>query len=270
MTTESDAYQAVIYDVADGVASVTFNRPDALNAFNRQMTREVIEICQAINDRPDIRVVIFSGAGERAFSVGLDLKERASTEAPPPAITRAGRLRPVVGMFHLAIAAIECPTIAAVDGFAVGGGLEAAMACDFRIATEDARFGLPEVRHGMMPGGGGTQRLARLVGIGNALKLALTGQPIDAQEAYRIGLVAEIVPRTDLMSTALAFADMIKAGAPVAARFIKEAVNKGFDLPLAEGIRLEVDLSTILSQTEDAKEGPRAFAEKRRPEWKGR
>jgi enoyl-CoA hydratase/carnithine racemase len=267
--TKSD-YETIIYRVEDHVAHLTFNRPEALNAFNRQMVREIVAACLDINADPEVRVVIVSGAGERAFSAGLDLKEVAAGGGPGPVENRANRVRPGMHTHHGSLTNVEKPTIAAVHGWALGGGLELALACDLRVASEDARLGLTEIRRGIMPGAGGTQRLSRLVGRGYALQLALTGEPIDAHEAYHIGLVNKVVPRDQLLAAAMEFANAIKQGAPISARFIKEAIHKGLDMPLDQGLKLEVDLSTILSGTEDAREGPRAFAEKRAPEWKGR
>ncbi len=270
MATETTGYETILYRVEDHIAYLTFNRPESMNALNRQMTREIVAACQAMNDDPDVRVAIFSGAGERAFSAGMDLKERAAGEPLSPTEARARRLRPVVGQHHRAIAAVDRPTIAAIRGYAVGGGLEVALACDLRVAATDAKLGLMEVRRGIIPGAGGTQRLARLVGKGHALKLALTGEPIGAEEAYRIGLVNEVVPPEELLEAATALAKKIADNAPIATRLVKEAIHKGLDIPLEEGIRLEADLSTLISFTEDAKEGPRAFTEKRPPVWQGR
>lgn len=260
----------VLFNVEDGIAHLQFNRPQSLNAFSLKMVEEIVATCQAVNQDPAISVLIISGAGDRAFSVGLDLKERAGMAPPPPMDARAKRLTPLTGMFHRAIAAVDRPTIAAVHGYTVGGGLEAAIACDIRIAADDARFGLTEIKHGVMPGAGGTQRLPRIIGRAHALRLALTGQLIDAQEAYRIGLITDIVPKAELIDSAFALARSIREGAPLVARAIKEAMNSGMDLSIEDGIRLEVDLSTIINLSEDAAEGPRAFAEKRKPVWKGR
>jgi enoyl-CoA hydratase len=270
MATEAAPYETILYRVEDHIAYLTFNRPEALNALNRQMTREVIAACQAINADPDVRVAIVSGAGERAFSAGMDLKERAAGDPLSPIEARAVRVRPGIAQHHRAIFSVDRPTIAAIRGYAVGGGLEVAMACDLRVAATDAKLGLLEVRRGIIPGAGGTQRLSRLVGKGHALKIALTGEAIDAEEAYRIGLVNEVVPPEQLMDAAVALARKITQGAPIATRLVKEAIHKGLDIPLDEGLRLEADLSTLIAFTEDAREGPRAFAEKRPPVWQGR
>jgi enoyl-CoA hydratase/carnithine racemase len=268
MTAEA-GYEAIVVAIEDHVATVTFNRPEAMNAFNQQMTREVVAACAALSDDPEVRVVIFTGAGERAFSAGLDLKERAA-EQVSFIEKRASRVRPGIATTHKAIAAVDRPTIAAIRGYALGGGLEVALACDLRVAASDAKLGLTEIRRGIMPGAGGTQRLARLVGPGHALKIALTGEPIGAAEAYRIGLVNEVVEPDDLLPAARRLATTINKGAPVSARFIKEAINQGLDMTLDEGIRLEANLAILLSQTEDSKEGPRSFVEKRPAIWQGR
>jgi enoyl-CoA hydratase len=264
------SYETILYRVEDHVAYLTMNRPESMNAFNQQMTFEFIAACQAINDDPDVRVAIVSGAGGRAFSAGLDLKERAAGSSTSFVERRAARVRPGIGTMHRALSAVDRATIAAIRGYALGGGLEMALACDLRVAATDAKLGLTEVRRGIIPGAGGTQRLSRLVGKGHALKIALTGEPIDADEAYRIGLVNEVVPPEDLMAAAERLATAIKQGAPIATRFVKEAIHQGLDLPLDDGIRLEADLSTLIAQTEDAREGPRAFAEKRPAVWQGR
>jgi enoyl-CoA hydratase/carnithine racemase len=268
MTAEA-GYEAIIVRVEDHVATLTLNRPDAMNAFNAQLQREFIAACLEFNNDPDVRVVIITGAGEKAFSAGLDLKERAA-EQVSFIEKRASRVRPGIATMHRALAAVDRPTIAAIHGWCLGGGLEIALACDLRIAATDARIGLTEIRRGIMPGAGGSQRLSRLVGPGHALKIALTGEPIDAAEAYRIGLVNEVVEPDELLQATNRLAATIMKGAPVSARFIKEAINKGLELPLDEGLRLEVDLATLLAQTEDSKEGPRSFVEKRPPVWQGR
>jgi enoyl-CoA hydratase len=162
------------------------------------------------------------------------------------------------------------PTIAAIRGYCLGGGLEFGLACDLRIAAEDAKLGLTEVRRGLIPGAGGTQRLARLIGAAKALEICLTGDSVSGTEAYRLGLVNAVVPGDAVLKSAEELADRILRGAPVSVSFIKEAINKGVDLPLEQGLRLEADLSALVATTEDSKEGPRAFVEKRPPVWKGR
>ncbi|MGE5303792.1 MAG: enoyl-CoA hydratase/isomerase family protein [Alphaproteobacteria bacterium] len=261
--------QTVLFEVRDNIARVTFNRPESMNAMNRQMVRELIEVCRQVEEDNNIRVAIFTGAGERAFSAGMDLKERAGTEYS--FVER--RQQKVTAAIHSqtrAVAAVTKPTIAAIRGYCVGGGLEFALACDLRVAAEDAKLGLTEVRRGIIPGSGGTQRLARAVGTTKALEMCLTGDTVSGSEAYRLGLVNASVPAGEVLKTAEDLASRILKGAPMAVTFIKEAVTKGSELPLEQGLRLEADLSAIIATSEDSKEGPRAFAEKRAPVWKGK
>ena len=263
------AFETILFEVRDQIAFVTFNRPEAMNAMNRQMTRELIEDCRQIEEDAAIRLAIFTGAGERAFSAGMDLKERAGGEYS--FIER--RQQKVAAAIHSqtrAVAAVTKPTIAAIRGYCVGGGLEFALACDMRVAAEDAKLGLTEVRRGIIPGSGGTQRLARAIGTTKALEMCLTGDTVSGSEAYRLGLVNAAVPAGDVLKAAEDLAARILKGAPMAVTFIKEAVTKGIELPLEQGLRLEADLSAVIATTEDSKEGPRAFAEKRAPVWKGR
>jgi enoyl-CoA hydratase len=262
-------FQTILFDVQDQIARVTFNRPESMNAMNRQMVSELIEVCRQVEADNGIRVAIFTGAGERAFSAGMDLKERAGGEYS--FIER--RQQKIAAAIHSqtrAVTAVTKPTIAAIRGYCVGGGLEFALACDMRVAAEDAKLGLTEVRRGIIPGSGGTQRLARAIGITKALEMCLTGDTVSGSEAYRLGLVNASVPAGEVLKTAEDLAARILKGAPMAVTFIKEAVKKGIELPLEEGLRLEADLSAIIATTEDSKEGPRAFAEKRAPVWKGK
>ena len=262
-------FQTILFEVRDQIARVTFNRPESMNAMNRQMMGELIEACRQVEEDTGVRVAIFTGAGERAFSAGMDLKERAGGEYS--FIDR--RQQKVAAAIHSqtrAVAAVTKPTIAAIRGYCVGGGLELALACDLRVAAEDAKLGLTEVRRGIIPGSGGTQRLARAVGTTKAMEMCLTGDTVSGSEAYRIGLVNAAVPANDVLKAAEDLAARILKGAPMAVTFIKEAVAKGIELPLEQGLRLEADLSAIIATTEDSKEGPRAFAEKRTPVWKGK
>lgn len=262
-------YQTLLFETRDQIAFVTLNRPDSLNAMNRQMTRELVDVCRRVEDDADVRAIIFTGAGEKAFSAGMDLKERAETTFSP--IER--RQQKLSGTIHTqarAAAAISKPTIAAIRGYCVGGGLEFALACDLRVAAEDAKLGLTEVRRGLIPGAGGTQRLARAIGITKALELCLTGDNLSGKEAERFGLVNAAVPSAEVAQAAEDLARKILKGAPMSVAFIKEAIRIGSELPLEEGLRLEADLSALVAMTEDSKEGPRAFAEKRAPVWKGR
>jgi enoyl-CoA hydratase len=262
-------FQTVIYEVRNQIAFVTFNRPESLNAMNRQMTRELIDACRAIEEDSAIRVAIFTGSGEKAFSAGMDLKERAETTFSPIE-RRNQKLSATIQTQTRAVAAITKPTIAAIRGYCVGGGLEFALACDMRVAAEDAKLGLTEVRRGLIPGAGGTQRLARAVGVAKAVEICLTGDNVTGAEAYRLNLVNLVVPSADVIKAAEDLANRILKGAPLSVMFIKEAIKKGVELSLEEGFRLESDLSALVATTEDSKEGPRAFAEKRPPVWKGK
>ncbi|MBI4528679.1 MAG: enoyl-CoA hydratase/isomerase family protein [Deltaproteobacteria bacterium] len=263
------SYEVLNFEVKDSVAYVTMNRPEAMNALNRKMTEEIIEACEEISARDDIRAAIITGAGSKAFSAGLDLKERAAEEVSIVA-RRQARHAPKITAHHQAIASVKKPVIAAVNGYAVGGGLEIALACDIRIGSTQARLGLTEVRRGMIPGAGGTQRLPRIIGRALALEMVLTGRVIDADEALKIGLLSRVVEPENLISAAESVAREVLQGAPLALQFVKEAVNRGMEMSLENGIKLEVDLSTMLRTTEDCSEGPKAFAEKRKPVWKGR
>jgi len=265
------SYQTIIYDVKNHIGYITLNRPEVMNAINYQMTREILDVCDQARRDPEVRVVILTGAGEKAFCTGLDLKERAKEVDETTLFDkRRARNLPGIHSHHQAVAAIDKPTIAAVRGWTVAGGLEMALACDIRVAAEDAKLGMMEVRRGRLGGAGGTQRLPRLIGTAKALEICLTGEPVNAAEAYRIGLVNRVVPADQLMAAAEEIAGKICLGAPLSLIAIKEAITKGVELPLEEGLKLESELAMLLSNTEDQKEGSRAFAEKRPPQWKGR
>jgi enoyl-CoA hydratase len=266
--------QKVLYEVKDQIAWIVLNRPESMNAVNQDMQKEIIKFCGQANQDNDVRVVIFRGEGEKAFSVGGDIKDRArgaaeATKLSPlesrlAKIAAGGRTPPQ------AIAAIAKPTIALCHGYTIGTGLLISLACDIRIAAENAKLGLSEIRLGFMPASGGTQRMARLIGIPKALELCLSGESVNAQEAYRIGLVNRLVPYDQLISAGEQLAQSFAKGAPLALRCIKEAIYQGSELSLDQALRLESDLATFVLETEDAKEGPRAFVEKRAPVWKGK
>ena len=258
-------YQAITYAVADHVATVTLNRPDVHNAMNEAMRRDLTRCFDAIAVDEDVKVVVVTGAGERAFSAGADIREFVEPLVPVRFREQRRRLD-----FRQAMDRCWQPIIAAVNGFALGGGLEVALACDIRIAAAGATLGLTEVNLAIIPGGGGTQRLPRLIGRGKALELILTGARIPADEALRIGLVERVVPGGEALKAATELARSMAAKAPVALRYAKEAVVKGLELPLADGLRLEGDLSTLLRTTDDRLEGAKAFLEKRPPRWTGR
>ena len=258
-------YEAIRYAVDDGVATITLNRPDVHNAMNEGMRRELTQCFTALVTDDEVRVILVTGAGGRAFSAGADIREFVEQQAP----TRFRETRRRAD-FRQVMDRCSQPIIAAIRGYAFGGGLELALACDIRIASEDSRLGLTEVDLAIIPGGGGTQRLPRLIGRGKALEMILTGMRVPAAEALRIGLVERVVPVAELMPAAQALARQIADKAPIALRYAKEAVVGGLGLPLADGVRLENDLSTLLRTTEDRVEGARAFVEKRKPKWTGR
>jgi enoyl-CoA hydratase/carnithine racemase len=259
------SWETIRYEVTDGVATVTLNRPDVHNAMNDVMRRELTACFTALVTDEDARVVVVTGAGERAFSAGADIREFV---APTGAVSfREHRKRLD---FRQVMDRCGQPILAAIRGYAFGGGLELALACDIRFASDDARLGLTEIDLAIIPGGGGTQRLPRLVGRGKALEMILSGARLTAAEALAIGLVERVVPAAAVVPTTLAFAHTLAGKAPVALRYAKEAVVKGLELPLADGIRLENDLATLLRTTEDRVEGARAFLEKRPPRWTGR
>jgi enoyl-CoA hydratase len=255
----------VIYEKKDGIAYVILNRPKVLNALNTPTWTDLKTAFEDAKADPAIRGVILTGAGEKAFIAGADISELAHVGAyEAEQSSRFGQ-----GVLDL-IENLGKPVIAAINGFALGGGCETAMACTIRIATEQAKFGQPEVKLGLLPGGGGTQRLPRLVGKGRALQLILTGETISAQEAYRIGLVNEVVPAANLIARAEAILKQISANAPIAVKFSLEAANKGMDTSQAEGCALEASYFGICAATEDKKEGTSAFLAKRAPQFQGR
>jgi enoyl-CoA hydratase len=259
------AFETIRYEVADGVATITLNRPDVLNAMNDAMRRELTRCFGDLADDDDVRVVVVTGAGDRAFSAGADIREFVEPLVPVRHREQRRRLD-----FRQAMDRCAQPILAAIRGYALGGGLELALACDIRIAGDDAVLGLTEVNLAIIPGGGGTQRLPRLVGRGKALEMILTGARLRPDEALRIGLVERVVPAADALTHTAELARTLAARAPVALRYAKEAVVKGLELPLADGLRLENDLSTLLRTTDDRLEGARAFLEKRAPRWTGR
>jgi enoyl-CoA hydratase len=258
-------YEAILYDAADGVATITLNRPEVHNAMNEPLRRDLLRCFEAVAAADDVRAIVVTGAGGKAFSAGADIREFTAPQVPT--VFREARRRL---SFRTAMERCWQPIIAAIGGHCFGGGLELALACDIRIAAADSRLGLTEVDLAIIPGGGGTQRLPRLVGRGKALELILTAARIDAAEALRIGLVERVVPAGEALKAAHALAATLAAKAPVALRYAKEAVTKGLELPLADGIGLENDLATLLRTTEDRLEGARAFLEKRTPRWQGR
>jgi len=258
------AYEAIRYELADGIATITLNRPAVHNAMNERMREELTACFGELARAEDARVIIVTGTGERAFSAGADIREFVAPQVPVRFRDSRRRVD-----FRAAMDRCPQPIIAAIRGFALGGGLELALACDIRIASEDSQLGLTEVNLAIIPGGGGTQRLPRLVGRGKALEMILTGARVDAREALRIGLVERVVPATEVLSSAQALARTLAEKAPVALRYAKEAVVKGLGVPLEDGLRLENDLATLLRTTDDRVEGAKAFLEKRKPRFTG-
>jgi enoyl-CoA hydratase/carnithine racemase len=258
-------YEAILYQAAGGVATVTLNRPDVHNAMNEALRRDLMACFEALATDENVRVIVVTGAGGKAFSSGADIREFTAPQVPTVFREHRRRLD-----FRQAMERCWQPIIAAVGGHCFGGGLELALACDIRIASADSRLGLTEVDLAIIPGGGGTQRLPRVVGRGKALELILTAARIDAAEALRIGLVERVVPAGEALKAASELAETLAGKAPVALRYAKEAVVKGIEMPLTDGVRLENDLATLLRTTEDRLEGARAFLEKRRPRWQGR
>jgi enoyl-CoA hydratase len=255
----------VVYEKKGPIAYVTLNRPKVMNALNKAT---IIELRAAFEDARDdsaVRGVILTGAGEKAFAAGADIAEIANnTAVEAEEATRRGQ-----ALTDL-IENLGKPVIAAVNGFALGGGCELAMACTIRIASDNARFGQPEVKLGVMPGYGGTQRMPRLVGKGRALKLILSGDLIDAAEAYRIGLVDELESNAHVIERAETVLKKFLVNAPLSVKYSIEAVNKGLETSVAEGMLLEASLFAVCASTEDKKEGTSAFLEKRAPKFQGK
>ncbi|MET3905708.1 enoyl-CoA hydratase/carnithine racemase [Bradyrhizobium sp. S3.3.6] len=255
----------VRYEKKGLIAYVTVNRPKVLNALNTPTWTDLKSAFEDAKTDASVHGVILTGAGDKAFIAGADISELAHVDAfDAEESSRFGQ-----GVLDL-VENLGKPVIAAINGFALGGGCETAMACTIRIAVEHAKFGQPEVKLGLLPGGGGTQRLPRLVGKGRALQLILTGETISAQEAYRIGLVNEVVPAAGLIDRAETILKQIMANAPIAVKFSLEAANKGMDTSQAEGFALEASYFGICAATEDKKEGTSAFLEKRAPKFHGR
>lgn len=251
------------FDIEEGIATLTINRPEVMNALNGDTLEALSKHIARVDSDPAVRVVIITGAGEKAFVAGGDIA-RMRDLGPLAAKDMALFAQDVLN--H--IERCSKPVIAAINGYALGGGCELAMACDLRIASESARFGQPEVNLGIIPGWAGTQRLPRLVGKGRALELVLTGELIDAQEAWRIGLVNKVVPHSELMVEARELASKIASRSMVVTRLCKEAVNNGLEMDLSRASQYEADLFGLCFGTADQKEGMSAFLEKRKPEFR--
>jgi enoyl-CoA hydratase/carnithine racemase len=248
------------------VAFLTLNAPRGSNAITAEMAAEVADACQVVRQDDAVRVLVVTGAG-RAFSAGRfpPAGLAGGEDGPAPVLERLRRLRVAS---H--VAAVEKPVVAALNGPAIGQGVELALACDLRLAANTASFVLPHLQHGLLPWDGGTQRLPRLIGLPRAAELLLTGRRMTARQALAIGLVHQVVPSAQLVAEATQLAQRIASGAPIAARYAKEAVLKSLDLPLEDGLRLEADLAVLLHSTQDRAEGLASFAQRRRPSFSGR
>jgi enoyl-CoA hydratase len=258
-------YTNIRYETNGPVALITIDREKVRNALSQATTTEIATALQEVENNPDLRVAVITGAGDRAFVAGADINELRAL----PTATAARQLAERGHRVGFAIASMQKIVIAAVNGFALGGGCELAMACDIRIAADSAKFGQPEINLGIIPGWGGTQRLTRLVGPGMSKLLNLTGDLIDAHEALRIGLVERVVPANELMTISMALANQIAGKAPLAIAAIKQAINRGMDMSLEDGCMYEAALFGDIAASTDAKEGTAAFLEKRQATWKG-
>jgi len=257
-------YENILFEVKDGVGVLTFNRPKSLNALNPKTIEEVADVVGRVKKDQSIRVLLLTGAGEKAFVAGADISEFQKMN-PLEARQFAERGQEI--FFQLEQLAI--PVIAVVNGFALGGGCEIAMSCDFIYASDKAKFGQPEINLGIIPGFGGTQRLARLVGRAKAKELCMTAEMIDAQQAKDLGLVVKVFPAAQLMEETMKVANALAAKGPVALRAIKHVIDRGYDIDLKSGCALEAESFGVCFASQDAKEGVTAFLEKRKPNFQG-
>ncbi|HYE65181.1 MAG TPA: enoyl-CoA hydratase-related protein [Pyrinomonadaceae bacterium] len=258
------SYETLLLERRGRVALITINRPDKRNALNIQTRQEGAAVLEELYDDESVGVVVFTGAGDKAFIAGADIGEFAGRTALVQRAVMLGR------SLFTAIDTFPKPVIAMINGYCLGGGCELALACDLRVASETASFGQPEINLGIIPGGGGTQRLARLIGEGKAMELILTGDIIDAKTAFSLGLVNMVVPAADLEAKTLELANRIAEKSPIALRMAKEAVKTASRANLDEGLRREVDLFALCFSSEDKDEGVKAFLEKRKPVFKGK
>jgi len=258
------SYENILFDVQAGVGILTFNRPKALNALNPKTLEEVAEVIANAGANRDIRVLLLTGAGEKAFVAGADITEFQKMN-PLEALLFAERGQEI--FFQLE--QLPLPVIAAVNGFALGGGCELAMSCDFIYASENAKFGQPEINLGIIPGFGGTQRLSRLVGRAKAKELCMTGEMIDARQAQELGLVAKVFPSDQLLTESMKVASALATKGQVALRAIKQVVDRGYDVDLKSGCALEAQAFSVCFTSQDAREGVAAFLEKRKPNFQG-
>jgi enoyl-CoA hydratase len=259
------SYKFIIYEKADATATITINRPEALNAFSKEVIDEILNALEDIKNDENTRVVILTGAGEKAFSAGADIKAMKGMNA-----LKARELSLMGEKLCLALENLEKPVIAALNGYALGGGLEVAMSCDLRIANENSRMGQTEINIGLIPGWGGTQRLTRLIGRTKAKELVFTGRMIDAKTAEQLGIVNMVVPPDKFRETVKQFANELAQKAPVALKVAKALINKGAEIGLESALALEREGFGVVASTEDLQEGVSAFTEKRKPTFKGK
>lgn len=257
-------YSHLVFEVSDQIATITINRPKSLNALNTEVLNELFQAAQSVAEDESIRVLILTGAGEKAFVAGADISELAELNTLQAKYFVANGHKTMAALGDLPI-----PVIAAVNGFALGGGLELALSCDFIYASETAKFGLPEITLGLIPGFGGTQRLARLIGKNLTKEMIFTGKIIPAPEAARLGLVNQVFPAADLMTEVRKVAASIAAKGKVSLNMAKQTINQGMDVDLSTGCKMEIDAFAICVASQDAQEGTRAFLEKRKPVFKG-
>ncbi|MBG9588424.1 enoyl-CoA hydratase/isomerase family protein [Cytobacillus firmus] len=256
-------FNNILVRAEEGIGFIIINRPELRNALNIDTLLEIETALDNMRDDEDIRVIIFTGAGEKSFAAGADISQLSKR-------TMIDALKPNMTATYRKIEDYEKPTIAAINGYALGGGLELALACDIRVASLNAKVGLPEVGLGIMPGAGGTQRLSRIIGKGKAMELILTGDVITAAEAERLNLISKAVPQEELIETAKGYARRISVKGPLALRMAKAAVNRGADMEMETALYLEKLAQTILIGSEDKLEGTQAFLEKRTPQFKGK
>src|SRR2546422_2142404 len=262
--TNTMAYQNILVETNSRISVLTINRPDKRNALNQATRDEIRQALDSLERSPESRVLVITGAGDKAFIAGADINEFEGRTALMQHDAMKG-----LRVFD-AIEEFPKPVIAMINGFCLGGGLETALACDIRIAADTARLGQPEINLGIIPGGGGTQRLTRLVGEGKAMQIILTGEMIGAEEAYRLGLVNEVYPAAELEAKTMELANKIAEKSPIALAMAKASVKNAARMNLREGLDSEVDLFALCFSSEDKEEGVRAFIEKRKPEFKGR
>jgi len=258
-------FKYIIYEKSEGIATITLNRPEALNAFNKEVSDEFMQAIEDIKTDESIRVVILTGAGEKAFSTGADIKAMKGMNA-----LKARDLSLMGEKICSILENLEKPVIAAINGFALGGGLEVAMACDIRIASENARMGQTEINIGLIPGWGGTQRLTRLIGRTKAKELVFMGKMIDAKTAEQLGILNMVVPPDKFKEAVRQFALELASKAPIALRVAKALINKGAEVSLDSALALEREGFGVVASTEDLQEGVSAFTEKRKPTFKGK